>query len=119
MLFFRWTSSGPQGLPYTPTEINLGNITGAVPISWNTGAVQYATMTGAPTFTFADGVAGGRYTLILAGAFSPVWPADVRWIAGTTPTPSATAGKLDIYSFYKCGVTGLYYGALNPMYATT
>jgi len=76
-------------------------------------------MTGNVTLTFTNGKSGGRYILHLAGAFTPTFPASVRWPFSTTPTATATSGKKDLYTFVYSGKESLYDGGVNQNYSTT
>lgn len=104
---------------YSSTEYDNGNATGTKTISWANGNVQYVTMTGDTTFTFTNPISGVRYLLHMAGAFTPTWPASVRWPAGVTPTPIKTAGVKDIYTFVYSSKETLYDGAQNTNYSIT
>jgi hypothetical protein len=84
---------------YRTVPYNAGSITGATTIDWDNGSVQYATVTGAPTFTLSNPLDGAKYTLILTqsgGSFANVWPAAVHWPGAAAPTQSAN-GRVDIY----------------------
>lgn len=100
-------------------EYDNGNITGTATINWANGNVQYATMTGNVTLTFTNPVAGRRYILHLAGAFTPTFPSTVRWTGGTTPGVTATAGKKDIYTLVYSGKESLYNILQSLNYAIT
>jgi len=100
-------------------EYDNGNITGTATINWNNGANQYATMTGNVTLTFTNPIAGGHYFLHLAGAFTPTFPASVRWTGGTTPAATATAGHKDIYTILYSSKESLYDILQSPNYAIT
>jgi hypothetical protein len=104
---------------YASREYDYGSVTGTATINWANGNVQYVTMTGATTLTFTSGIAGMRCLLHVAGAYTPTFPSSVRWPAGTTPTPTASAGHKDIYTFVYSPKEGLYDGAQAANYATT
>lgn len=104
---------------YYSVEYDNGNITGTATIDWTNSNVQYATMTGNVTLTFSQPKGGGRYILQLAGAFTPTFPASIRWSAGVTPTPTVSAGHKDIYTFIYSGKESLYDGLQSPNYAIT
>lgn len=108
-----------QGKQYSAVEYDAGSVATTATIDWNNGNVQYVTMTGATTFTFINPISGGRYVLQVAGAFTPTMPTTVRYTGGVTPTPTASAGKKDIYTFIFSGKEALYDGAMNANYATT
>jgi hypothetical protein len=86
-------------------------------INWNQGNIQEVTLTGTTTFTFSNGVTGGRYTLKLkqdgSGNRTASWGTSVRWVGGTTATLSTAANRVDIFNmvydgnaYYTAGVTG-------------
>lgn len=104
---------------YGSDEHDIGSITGTATIDFALGNVQYATMTGNVTLTFSNALSGGRYLLHLAGAFTPTFPSNVRWTAGTTPTATATAGKKDIYTIIYSGKESLYDVLQSPNYSIT
>jgi hypothetical protein len=93
----------------------LYDLVTATAINWTNGNVQKRTNTADVTFTFTGGAAGGRYALVITqsgGAWVITWPASVKWMGGTVPTPSAT-GKKDIYTFLYDGTDYLGSAALN------
>jgi type II secretory pathway pseudopilin PulG len=81
-------------------------------IDWSNGNTQKVTLAGATTFTFANGQAGGKYTLVLVqdatGNRTVTWPASVKWSGGTAPTLTTTGGKTDFIGFIYDGAN--YYG---------
>ncbi len=99
---------------------NLYGLTDAssIAVDWNSGNVQSVTLGGSRTITFSNGVAGGRYLLILTqdstGGWTVTWPAAIKWPSGTPPTLTATAGRTDILSFVYDGAS--YYGISNLNY---
>lgn len=116
---------GPQGNPGTngtssiQPEHDNGNLTGTATIDWSVSNFQYLTLTGDCTFTFSNPVSGGRYILQVAGAHTPTWPSNVRWVGQTTPIPTATAGVKDIYAFIYSTKDALYDGIPSTNYLTT
>jgi hypothetical protein len=104
---------------YASEEYDNGNKTGTATIDWNNGNVQYVTLTGNTTLTFSNPLSGGRYLLHVAGAFSPTFPASVRWPSGVTPTPTASAGNKDIYSFVYSAKESLYDGLQSTNFSIT
>lgn len=73
----------------------IGNSGASKTVDWHDGNVQSVTLTGACAFAFSNGIAGGRYCLVIntgAGSFTPTFPAAVKWL-GSTPTPVTTASK--------------------------
>lgn len=133
-------STGTGTLYVTSTNVGIGNnapasaldITGSLysrlvsltwgatlNVDWSQGNTQKVTLGGATTtLTFANGQAGGKYTLILAqdatGNRTVSWPASVKWSGGTAPTLTTTASKTDFVGFIYDGTN--YFGvgsALN------
>ena len=82
---------------------NAGNSSTALTIDWSTGHTQKVTLTGNCTFTFSNGIAGEVYILHLfqdgTGSRTVTWPAAVKWAAGTAPTLTTTASRVDIITF--------------------
>ncbi len=109
----------PFGSIFGTGEYDNGNITGTATIDWSKGFTQYATMTGNVTLTFINPGAGSHYTLHIAGAFTPTFPASVRWTGGTTPTATATTGHKDIYTLIYSAKESLYDILQSPNYAIT
>jgi hypothetical protein len=112
-------SSGALPGTYSSLEYDNEKVTTTATINWANGNVQYITLTGNTTFAFINPQIGMRAILQVAGAFTPTFPASVRWSAGTTPTATATAGHKDIYSFIYSGKESLYDGVQSPNFATT
>ncbi len=104
---------------YYSIENNIGGQGSNFTVDWSQGNVQYVTLTNNVTITFSNPKAGSRYLLHVAGAFTPTFPASVRWPSGVTPTPTAVAGKKDIYTFVYCNIENLYDGAVNQNYSVT
>lgn len=82
---------------------NLGSISGAQTITYTSGTVVAATITGTTTFTFSSPPTSGRvgtFTLELTngGAFAITWPTSVKWPGGTAPT--LTTSGVDVLVFY-------------------
>jgi hypothetical protein len=104
---------------YVSPLVDDGNSGLAKTIDWKDGNEHYVVLTDNVTFTFSNPVNGGRYVLLLntgAGSFVPVWPANVRWAGGTAPTVTATASKLDLFTFIYHTTLGLYFGSFNQNY---
>jgi hypothetical protein len=81
---------------------DAGNSSTAITIDWSLARTQKVTLTGNATITHSNMVAGLVYTLELhtgAGSFTGTF-ASTNW-AGSAPTVTATASKLDIFTFYK------------------
>lgn len=84
-----------------------------IALDWNSGNVQYVVLGGNRTFTFANPKDGGRYTLIIkqdgTGSRTLTWPAAVLWPAGSAPTLTTTANKVDIIGCVYDGTNSKYY----------
>lgn len=94
-------------------EVATANTGTAYTIDLAGGSVQILTLTGNCTFTFPTATAGRGLTLLLkqdgTGSRTVTWPAAVKWPAGTAPTITATASKLDKYVFTADGTN--WYGS--------
>jgi hypothetical protein len=101
------------------TEYDNGSVATTYTIDWTKAPTQYVTLTGNTTFIFIGGIGGTHYTLHVAGAFTPTFPASVRWTGGTTPAATATAGHKDIYTLIYSGKESLYDILQSPNYAIT
>ena len=104
---------------YSSREYDNGKVATTATINWANGNVQYVTITANTTFTFTNPQPGMRAILQVAGAYTPTFPASVRWSGGTTPTATASAGYKDIYSFVYSGKESLYDGIQSANFATT
>lgn len=89
-------------------------------INWGLGNVQSKTLSGNETLTFANGQAGGIYTLILkqdgTGNRTVSWPATVKWANRTAPTLTSSANGIDSVEFIYDGVD--YLGSYHTNYAS-
>jgi hypothetical protein len=84
-------------------------------VDWANGNVQKKSPSGNTTFTFSNGVAGGRYALVITRASAgqtDTWPAAVKWSGGTVPTPSGN-GKKDVFTFLYDGTDYIGSATLN------
>jgi hypothetical protein len=69
------------------------------------GTVEDLTLTANCTLTFSGSVSGraSSFTLILrqdaTGSRTIAWPAAVKWPAGTAPTISTVASRVDVFTF--------------------
>jgi hypothetical protein len=88
---------------------------GTITIDWNAGntqSVTASTNSGAYTFAFSNVKAGATYILRLkqpsGGAATAAWPAAVKWSGGTTPTWTATANKVDVFTFVVYDSSNIY-----------
>ena len=83
--------------------------TATVDIDWSNGNCQVVNLaSGVNTITMTNPIAGGRYLLELkqpsAGASGTViWPANVKWVLGVTPTLTVTLTRTDCATFYYNG----------------
>jgi len=88
-------------------EVATANTSTAYTIDLANGSVQILTLTGNCTFTFPTVVSGKGFTLLLlqdaTGSRTVTWPSSVKWPAGTAPTITATASKMDKYVFVANG----------------
>jgi len=95
-------------------EVATANTGTAYTVDLANGSVQVLTLTGNVTFTFPTATAGKSFLMMLKqdGTGSRTvtsWGATTKWPAGTAPTITATASKMDIYSFVSDGTN--WYGA--------
>lgn len=104
---------------YNAKEYNNGSVSGTATIDWSKSNVQYIILTADTTLTFISPFPGIRCILQVAGGFNPTFPGTVRWPAGTTPTPTASAGHKDIYSFIYSEVESLWDGIQSANFAIT
>ncbi len=94
------------------SENDEGNSGAALTIDWTLSNKSKATLTGNCTLTFT--APAGPTNLVLkltqdaTGGRTVVWPATVKWPAGTAPTLSTGASKVDCFTFYYDGTN--YYG---------
>jgi hypothetical protein len=94
-------------------ETATANTSTAYTIDLANGTVQILTLTGNCTFTFPTAAAGKSFILLLkqdgTGSRTATWPSAVKWPAGTAPTITSTASKLDKYIFTSDGTN--WYGS--------
>jgi hypothetical protein len=98
------TLTNPTVTNYVETPYTANTST-AITLNLANGTVQILTLTGSPTITMPTAVAGKSFIVYLktgAGSFSVTWTT-VKWPAGTAPTITSTASKMDIYSFFSDG----------------
>jgi hypothetical protein len=85
-----------------------------IAVDWTNSNIQYVTLGGNRTFTFANPLDGARYILVIkqdaTGSRTITWPATVRWGGGTAPTLTTTASKTDYIGFIYNGVDSKYDG---------
>ena len=96
----------------TPTKLGYASVAiSASAIDWSLGEMFTKTMTGNTTFTFSNLVEGKRIKVFLTGAFTPAFPATVKW-AGNLGMPART-GSYNLYTFDNFGGTVLGRGEVN------
>ena len=88
--------------------------TGNVTISLTNGTFQNVAINAATTITLPNSVAGKSFTIqtYYTTSNTIVWAGgtSLKWAGNTTPTPTATAGKVDIFNFMQDG--NVTYGAI-------
>jgi hypothetical protein len=114
------TLTNPTVTNYVESVVAIGTVTTASTISLTNGTVQTATLTAstACTFTMPTATAGKSFILLLKQAASTgngtATFTGVKWNAVGTPTMTATAGKMDIFSFISDGTN--WYGSVAQGY---
>jgi hypothetical protein len=109
------TLTNPTVTNYVESVVAIGTVTSASTLSLTSGTVQTATLTAstACTFTMPTATAGKSFVLLLKQAASTgngtATFTSVKWSGGTAPTITATAGKMDILSFFADGTN--WYGS--------
>lgn len=98
------TLTNPTVTNYTETQ-NTANTGSAITLSLTDGTVENLTLTAGATITMPSVGAGKSFILYLktgAGGYAVTWTT-VKWPAGTAPTITSTASRMDIYSFFSDG----------------
>ena len=98
------TLTNPTVTNYTETRFTANSST-AITLDLANGTMQDITLTGTATITMPTATAGKSFILLLrsgAGSYTVTWTT-VKWPGGTAPTVTATASRLDIYSFFSDG----------------
>ena len=114
------TATNPTITNYTESVVAIGTVSSSNTIALTSGTVQTATLTAstACTFTMPTATAGKSYVLMLKQAASTgngtATFTGVKWSGGTAPTITATAGKMDILSFFADGTN--WYGSFSQNY---
>lgn len=114
------TLTNPTVTNYVESVVAIGTVTTASTISLTSGTVQTATLTAstACTFTMPTATAGKSFILLLKQAASTgngtATFTGVKWSSAGTPTVTATAGKMDIFSFVSDGTN--WYGSVAQGY---
>lgn len=114
------TLTNPTVTNYVESVVAIGTVTSSNTLSLTNGTVQTATLTAstACTFTMPTAVAGKSFILLLKQAASTgngtATFTGVKWGTSGTPTVTATAGKMDIFSFVSDGTN--WYGSAAQGY---
>lgn len=103
---------------YTETSFNIGNSGTAFTLSlaFPNGTFQRVTATGNATVTMPAQAAGKSFTLRYytgAGGFTASFTG-VKWPGGTAPTLTATANRMDVFTFISDGTS--WYGSVTQNY---
>jgi len=86
-------------------EVYTANTSTAITLDLANGSIQNLTLTGTATITMPTAVAGKSFLMYLrtgAGSYTVTWTT-VKWPGGTAPTLTATASRMDIFSFFSDG----------------
>jgi hypothetical protein len=106
---------------YKETIAALGTLATSHTINIDSGPVQTATLGAASiAFTMPAPVAGKSFVLYLNTGTTGTYAATfgtAKWPGGTAPTVTATANKLDIFSFVSDGTN--WYGSASQNYVAT
>ena len=114
------TLTNPTVTNYVESVVAIGTVTTAHTLVLTSGTVQTATLTAstACTFTMPTATAGKSFILLLKQAASTgggtATFTGVKYSATGTPTVTATAGKMDIFSFVADGTN--WYGNVTQGY---
>jgi hypothetical protein len=99
------TLTNPTVTNYTETPFTANSST-AITLALTNGTVQIITLTGNATITMPTATAGKSFIIMLkqdaTGSRSVTW-STVKYPSGTAPTITATASRLDIFSFFADG----------------
>jgi len=114
------TLTNPTVTNYVESVVAIGTVTSAHTLVLTSGTVQTATLTAstACTFTMPTATAGKSFILLLKQAASTgngtATFTGVKYSAAGTPVVTATAGKMDIFSFVADGTN--WYGSVSQGY---
>lgn len=115
------TIANPQINAYTEGVVNLGTLGGSATLAISAATVITATLTAstATTFTMPTPTAGKSFTVLLKQAAATgngtATFTGVKWPnGGTAPTVTATAGRMDIFTFFADGTN--WYGSAAQNY---
>jgi len=112
--------TNPTVTNYVETVVAIGTVTSSHTLVLTSGTVQTATLTAstACTFTMPTATAGKSFVLLLKQAASTgngtATFTGVKFNVGGTPTVTATAGKMDIFTFIADGTN--WYGSYSQGY---
>ena len=105
------TLTNPTVTNYVETVFTANSST-AITLALTNGTVQIITLTGNATITMPTATAGKSFIIMLkqdaTGSRSVTW-STVKYAGGTAPTITATASRMDIFSFF--AADGNWYGA--------
>lgn len=114
------TLTNPTVTNYVESVVAIGTVSSSHTLALTSGTVQTATLTAstACTFTMPTATAGKSFILLLKQAASTgngtATFTSVKWSSAGTPTVTATAGKMDIFSFVSDGTN--WYGNVTQGY---
>ena len=114
------TLTNPTVTNYVESVVAIGTVTSSHTLVLTSGTVQTATLTAstACTFTMPTATAGKSFILLLKQAASTgngtATFTGVKYSSAGTPTMTATAGKMDIFSFVADGTN--WYGNVTQGY---
>ena len=114
------TLTNPTVTNYVESVVAIGTVTSAHTLVLTSGTVQTATLTAstACTFTMPTATAGKSFILLLKQAASTgngtATFTGVKYGIAGTPTVTATAGKMDIFTFIADGAN--WYGSVAQGY---
>lgn len=114
------TLTNPTVTNYVESVVAIGTVSSSHTLALTSGTVQTATLTAstACTFTMPTATAGKSFILLLKQAASTgngtATFTSVKWGISGTPTMTATAGKMDIFSFVSDGTN--WYGNVTQGY---
>ena len=114
------TLTNPTVTNYVESVVAIGTVSSSHTLALTSGTVQTATLTAstACTFTMPTATAGKSFVLLLKQAASTgngtATFTSVKWGIAGTPTVTATAGKMDIFTFISDGAN--WYGSVAQGY---
>lgn len=114
------TLTNPTVTNYVESVVAIGTVSSSHTLALTSGTVQTATLTAstACTFTMPTATAGKSFILLLKQAASTgngtATFTSVKWGIAGTPTVTATAGKMDIFTFVSDGAN--WYGSVAQGY---